>query len=240
MVLKLNEGTFRPLFLRLFDWAVVNLNNDTTGANSRKITLFRIVDRMLNQLKSIAVPYYAFMLEQTAEILTARGTEPELLEAVILSLRKSPEHDNSGFWTVNRLSKLVQPIVQQVESDNMSDSRFAANYTALLTTFAQTIEPQEQVLHDIIRAYLQKTRSDNEAIQLAAIKALQTMWDSGIEASMAAHSAESMPFLVETLESGGQVERATKDLLARMNEDEAGGESSDADSEEDSEEEDEE
>lgn len=122
--------------------------------------------------------------------------------------------------------------MQRVEASDVLEGRLASSYSAVLSGFARTAEAYEHTLHDLVKGYLQKTRSDNEAVQLAAIRALHTIWDAGIDATMAAHSAESMPFLVEALETGGRVERATKDLLARMNEDEGGsssGEESDSD-----------
>lgn len=239
MVLKLNEGTFRPLFLRLFDWAVMDVQSEPEAAERRTTTLFRIVDRMLSQLKTIALPYYAFVLEQALQILDANAEkEPILLEAVMSTLRRAFEHDTigrsrrsieaslaevytfTGFWTPNRLSKLVQPIARRgTAADTPEDS-----YTSLLVSYAQAIETQESTLHDLIKACLEQTRSDKPAEQLAALRSLQTLWDAGIDAAMAAHSAESMPYLVETLEAGGEVARATKALLARMNED-AGQES---------------
>lgn len=51
MVLKLNEGTFRPLFLRLYDWATVETEPNTDPHFSRNTVLFSIMDRMLAQLK---------------------------------------------------------------------------------------------------------------------------------------------------------------------------------------------
>lgn len=181
------------------------------------------------------------MLEQAVESLTVvEGTlNMELWEAVTGSLRLAFKHDSTGFWTSARASKLVTPIVNQVDSPAIADPRFMRVYHALLASFSQAIESYEQVLHDVVRGYLQKTRSEDEAVQLAAILSLQKMWDSGIETSLATHSAESMPFLVEALETGGEVERATKDLLARMNEDEGQDEESDSEDDSDESEEDE-
>jgi len=235
MILRLNEGTFRPLFLRFFDWAVVELADgdgaDVDGVTSRKIVLFKTVDKMLAQLKSIAVPYYSFMLDQAVQLVSSQDTDAQLLTTVMSTLSRALEHDNSGFWTAARLSKLVTPLAQHIESDNVQDGRLSVPYTALLGAVSQAIEEHEQILHDLVKAFLTRTRSEDEDIQLAAVNALRIMWDAGIDASMAAHSAESMPFLVEALETGGQVERATKELLARMNEDQDGAESTASDDE---------
>ena len=258
MILRLNEGTFRPLFLRFFDWAVVELADgdgaDADGVTSRKIVLFKTVDKMLAQLKSIAVPYYSFMLDQAVQLVSSQDTDAQLLTTVMSTLSRALEHDNSGafdvfrpsrspvrktddsasctgFWTAARLSKLVTPLAQHIESDNVQDGRLSVPYTALLGAVSQAIEEHEQILHDLVKAFLTRTRSEDEDIQLAAVNALRIMWDAGIDASMAAHSAESMPFLVEALETGGQVERATKELLARMNEDQDGAGSTASDDE---------
>jgi hypothetical protein len=44
LVLKLNEASFRPLFMRLVDWTAVE--NST-----RRLTFYKVLDRMLVQLK---------------------------------------------------------------------------------------------------------------------------------------------------------------------------------------------
>lgn len=235
MVLKLNEGTFRPLFLRLCDWAILDMQAEADATVDRKTTLFRIVDRMLSQLKTIALPYFAFVLDQAIEAL--RDDIPQrslLVEAVMSSLRRAFEHDSIGFWTPNRLAKLVQPIGKRALMHSEADT----GYSELLVAFAQAVESNESILHDLIKVCLEQTRSEAEAEQLAALRALQTLWDAGIDAAMAGHSAECMPYLVETLEAGGQVARATKELLARMNEN-AGQSSDDSEDDEDGSEEDE-
>ena len=53
-ILKLNEQLFRPLFLRTYDWAVIELADETDaqdGLSARRIVLYKIVDRLLAQLR---------------------------------------------------------------------------------------------------------------------------------------------------------------------------------------------
>lgn len=105
-ILKLNEQLFRPLFLRTYDWAVIDLaeEEDATAAASglvaRRTVLYRIVDRLLGQLKSIFVPYFAFMLDQTVDLLeqAAKGEmrDPALWAAVASALTKAFEFDENG------------------------------------------------------------------------------------------------------------------------------------------------
>lgn len=54
-ILKLNEQTFRPLFLRTYDWAVIDLATDAEDSHealtARRIVLYKLIDRLLTQLK---------------------------------------------------------------------------------------------------------------------------------------------------------------------------------------------
>lgn len=57
-ILKLNETTFKPLFLRTYDWAVIDLADEDDASSkysadltARRTVLFKIVDRLLVQLK---------------------------------------------------------------------------------------------------------------------------------------------------------------------------------------------
>lgn len=49
LALKLNEATFRPLFMRLVDWT--NPESPETSQSGRQLTFFKVMDRMLVQLK---------------------------------------------------------------------------------------------------------------------------------------------------------------------------------------------
>ena len=54
MVVKINESTFRPVFKKLYDWAMIDLAESFDKINaydSRRITFFRVYDSLLNKLK---------------------------------------------------------------------------------------------------------------------------------------------------------------------------------------------
>lgn len=66
-ILKLNEQTFRPLFLRTYDWAVIDLAEETNpevALTARRIVLYKLVDRLLAQLKvSIRFSYSIYLTD---------------------------------------------------------------------------------------------------------------------------------------------------------------------------------
>lgn len=50
----MNEQTFRPLFLRTYDWAVIDLADEedaATALTARRVVLYKLVDRLLTQLR---------------------------------------------------------------------------------------------------------------------------------------------------------------------------------------------
>lgn len=148
-----------------------------------------------------------------------------------LSIEYQLTRHQPGFWTAARLAKLVEPIVAQAEVLESLESfsaqvqvhgdrppTYKITYYLLVRSFAQAAQPYEHVLHDTVKGFLQMTRSLEMHGQLAAIEALRQMWEADISPALAAYFAESMPFLVEALELGGEVERATRSLLNKMNE----------------------
>ena len=72
-ILKLNETTFKPLFLRTYDWAVIDLaeeNEDgskhTAALSARRTVLYKLVDRLLVQLK-VRLSFLLFWLRGDAD-----------------------------------------------------------------------------------------------------------------------------------------------------------------------------
>jgi U3 small nucleolar RNA-associated protein 10 len=56
LVVRLNEATFKPLFVRLYDWAAVDLATENVDAdvgrlNERKAVLFRVMTGLLTKFK---------------------------------------------------------------------------------------------------------------------------------------------------------------------------------------------
>lgn len=76
LVLKLNEATFRPLFMRLVDWTTPgDLEEARVSEAARQLTFFKILDRLLLQLKvSIA------LMQKIPLIASANGSHLRALQ----------------------------------------------------------------------------------------------------------------------------------------------------------------
>ncbi|CAO3587276.1 unnamed protein product [Absidia cylindrospora] len=88
-VMKLNETLFKPLFLKVVDWATVE----------------KLLDALLEKLKSIFTPYIGYVIDDMVSKLDAYqdGTVvPDTLwNYLFTTLRKSFLYDNGNLWNAD-------------------------------------------------------------------------------------------------------------------------------------------
>jgi hypothetical protein len=108
LILRLNESTFRPLFLRLYDWATVQEGSDTSSVQARQIVLFRVMDKMLAKLQTIALPYFSFLLEQAADVLISPGSNVTARALVLSVMRRALSYTET---CQSRYTNLSTPIL---------------------------------------------------------------------------------------------------------------------------------
>lgn len=118
MVYKLNDTTFRPLFLRILEWAISPTTKGDQGTLHRQTTWYRFLLRFFDMLKveseryytkfptliallqSIVTTYAGFIIEDSVKILNtisqADKDSMELWRGVVLTLHKTFEHDQDG------------------------------------------------------------------------------------------------------------------------------------------------
>ncbi|KAF9277204.1 HEAT repeat-containing protein 1 [Mortierella alpina] len=144
LVMKLNETLFKPLFLKSLDWATTELQVAKASfqdTQARLIFFYKLLNALLEQLKSIVTPYYGYVVDNVIEALTgyakkAKGSASyededeeelkadgkvirkremdELWSWMVSSLQKCFLHDNDGLWNADRFEKLLHPLVNQL------------------------------------------------------------------------------------------------------------------------------
>ncbi|KAG0209950.1 HEAT repeat-containing protein 1 [Mortierella sp. GBA30] len=144
LVMKLNETLFKPLFLKSLDWATTELQVAKASfkdMQARLVFFYKLLNALLEQLKSIVTPYYGYVVDNVIEALTgyakkAKGTSSyedededelkvdgvaikkrdmdELWPWMVSSLQKCFLHDNDGLWNADRFEKLLHPLVNQL------------------------------------------------------------------------------------------------------------------------------
>lgn len=100
MIYKLNDSTFRPLFLKFVEWATTGVaKKDEQTQISRLTTFYKFLQVFFGSLQSIVTGYSSYILENVVEVLGTVGPSKvtqALWLAILQTLRKSFEHDQDG------------------------------------------------------------------------------------------------------------------------------------------------
>ncbi|SPO26583.1 related to UTP10 - nucleolar protein, component of the small subunit processome [Ustilago trichophora] len=199
MVLKLNEASFRPLFMRMFDWAVLDLVDDDAdaaveadGVVARQIVLFKTFNALSETLRSLVSSYYAVLLDQVIELLTtwsnsrsgANSSQKQLWEQVIRSLSLSAKNDEGIFWNPTRVAKIISPLLDQMnllngKSKLVESTEFVAALGPVLVGLLKNVN-DEGTLKLFNAKLLQRasaTRTSNSlVVRSTATQLLTQMW----------------------------------------------------------------
>ncbi|XP_065355834.1 HEAT repeat-containing protein 1 homolog [Calliphora vicina] len=122
-VLKLSESSFRPLYHKLYTWAL-------QGSQQKEniLTYFLLTNKIAESLKSLFVLFAGDFIEDTARLLNESNAnkidiEPEteyltteLLKAVLSTLFNIFLHDSKEFINTQRFEYLMPAIVDQLEN----------------------------------------------------------------------------------------------------------------------------
>lgn len=144
-------------------------------------------------------------------------------------LDKSVDVDSIGFWTSQRLNKVLGPMTSQLTlAPKLGEARVKTALVPLIGSLASKISAQDALLKILNSNVLRSVRSDDLRVKRAGIEALDAMWQ--------ALGYALVPLIPETVGAGlaealeepeGGVEAAARKLLARI-EGELGGESIDS------------
>jgi len=100
MIYKLNDSTFRPLFIKFVEWATTGApKKDEQGRVSRLTTFYKFLQGFFGTLQSIVTGYLSYILENVVEILGSTGpskTTKTLWLATLRTLCNSFQHDQDG------------------------------------------------------------------------------------------------------------------------------------------------
>lgn len=122
-VLKLSESSFRPLYHKLYKWALQSNQQKETI-----LTYFLLTNKIAEALKSLFVLFASDFIEDAARLLNDSNAnktdiEPdsehltiELIKAILNTLFNIFLHDSKDFVTAQRFEYLMPAIVDQLEN----------------------------------------------------------------------------------------------------------------------------
>lgn len=233
LVMKLNETTFRPLFLRIFDWAALDLADDDmpvsdAGLVARRIALYKVNNALHDQLRGLISHYYSTVLDLSIELLDAfrasRLQNAELWTAVVASIHKSAQHDEGNFWNPARLSKLSPAFIGQLAMRNSElvenvggSAAVSAAITPAVANLARVV-PDEASLKVINGALLAQLRQDVVHVRVATLNVLTDTWsESSLSNVLLGLVPETVPHIAELMEvDDPEIVDATRGFVAAV------------------------
>lgn len=227
LILKLSESTFRPLYYKLFDWAV---RNDVK--NERVITFYNLSSGIAYSLKGLFVLFAGHFLNNAAQILDlCNKTKSEelyfsednknllLLEYVLKTLNAVFLYGNQRFINKDRFDILMQPLVDQLENtlDGVESllKRNEEILTPCLVHFALATA-DDALWKQMNYQILLKMRHNVPKIRLIALHCLTEIVKK-LGEDFLSLLPETIPFLAELLEDEEEeVEKACQKAVQEM------------------------
>lgn len=222
LVIKLSEAAFKPLFVRLYDWAVVDLSAPASDAHvvARRKILLRVMDGLLGKFRHLLTPYMATLMPFVEELLAAYSTgevEDESLWALLLRVvAHSMDVDDGVFWTDATLLKLLPLVVEQLSLFPDVTATPESPVAKALASIAATTS-SEATLKKVNSAICLATRAEEPKARMAALYALDAAWERHSEELIQFVPETVAEFLAELLEDeNSEVEGLARKVLARI------------------------
>ncbi|KAG0164360.1 HEAT repeat-containing protein 1 [Apophysomyces sp. BC1034] len=228
LVMKLNETLFKPLFLKVVDWATMELavEGQTFGEDAKKRVLFfyKLLDALLEKLKSIFTPYFGYVIDDLISRLQRYvdgEDEPDALwNQLVTVLRKSFLYDTDNLWNAEKFEKILDPVVDQMLVTSAGD---ADSYLTRMTTYlvpcigqmAVTVS-NDTLWKPLNHKVLMKSREEAAEIRLAALRCIEEFY-SRLGEEWLLFLAESISFLAELMEDDDiRVEKLVQQVNAQI------------------------
>lgn len=227
LVLKLSETTFRPLYYRLFDWAV-----RSEDKNERIITFYSLSSGIAECLKGLFALFAGHFINNAASALDScnsiktselyfadESKTLTLLENILKTLNSVFLYDTQTFVTKDRFDLLMQPIVDQLENTlgglSQLQERSKNILVPCIVNFA-VATANDALWKQMNYQILLKMRHTSPQIRLIALECL-TETAKKLGEDFLPLLPETIPFLAELLEDEEEtVEKACQKAVQEL------------------------
>ncbi|XP_071799913.1 HEAT repeat-containing protein 1-like [Asterias amurensis] len=214
LVMKLSEASFRPMLLKVVDWAT-----RSTSPKDRLLTLYRLSDAIADKLKSLFTLFAGHLVAKAADLLDSNNTHKTdkpffeestdsdeksslLLVRILDCLHKCFMYDKGTFVSKERFQRLMQPLVDQIENMQGTDDAYRERVSQHLTPcIAQLLvsSRDSSTWQPLNYQVLLKTRHSSPKVRFAALTVLQELHKKLAEDYLSL-LPETIPFLAELME----------------------------------------
>ncbi|CAG8401998.1 unnamed protein product [Penicillium salamii] len=233
MIYKLNDSTFRPIFLRFVEWATTGApKKDEQAQVSRLTTFYKFLEVFFGTLQSIVTGYSSYVLENVVSILSTTGpskAQKPLWLAALRMLRKSFEHDQDEFWqSPSHLASISGPLISQLAhaTTSTTSNMVVADVVPTITELALAADSTDnhKELNSALMKYLRPSSApnarsaggDSAFTRLAALKTEQALTEQLGEEWLAL-LPEMLPYISELMEDEDEnVEREVRKWVKQI------------------------
>lgn len=169
------------------------------------ITLFNIVNHLLETLKSIFVPHCAYIFDSTIEVLkdvANKKSEPNSLWIATLKvLFNCFLHNSDGFINEHRFNAVMQPLVSQILILERDPSVKESVYKYVIPAISQLAVAggSDALWKPLNTSLMMKSRSSNAEVRMICLRVLQDMYMK-LGEELLGLLPETIPFLAELME----------------------------------------
>ncbi|KAK5107521.1 hypothetical protein LTR62_001051 [Meristemomyces frigidus] len=212
-VLKLDDKTFRPFFIRFVEWSSSGLpKSDAVGRTLRATSLYSFAHRFFEQLQSIVTSYASYILDDAATLLTTisssqSDTDLALLQIVVSALTSNFHHDQDDFWSSPaHFSAMSPPLLALLTRAATLPALTTIHVIPAITDLAAAAASPEhhKAMNSTIMSYM---RHSVPEVRLAAVKCERAITER-LGLDWLALLPEMLPFISESQEDDDEdVER---------------------------------
>ncbi|KRT82326.1 hypothetical protein AMK59_3389, partial [Oryctes borbonicus] len=226
-ILKLSESAFRPLYYKIYDWAV---RQETNG--ERLITFYALSSNVADCLKNLFVLFAGHILNNAALVLDSCNIIKQqesyckdeekslyLLELVLKTLHTVFLYDNGKFLNKEKFDLLMQPIIDQLENTLGGQDVFisrAENLVIPCIIHFGIASCDDTYWKQLNYQILLKMRHSSSTIRILALKCV-LQFANKLGTDFLPLLPETIPFLAELFEDENQdVERTCQKTVQEL------------------------
>ncbi|KAL3434204.1 U3 small nucleolar RNA-associated protein 10 [Aspergillus tetrazonus] len=241
MIYKLNDTTFRPIFIKLVEWATGLPKKDTQGGLARLTTFYRFLQVFFGTLQSIVTGYASYIIESVVSVLeTASPSNPNtksLWLATMRMLRSAFEHDQDEFWqSPSHITKISTPLISHLRhaTSTTTGALVATETIPTITELAVAADSTDnhKELNTVLMRFLRPSSAslssgsnkragpglggDNPHTRIAALKTEQALTEH-LGEDWLALLPEMLPYISELMEDEDEgVEREVRKWVKQI------------------------
>ncbi|XP_054745117.1 HEAT repeat-containing protein 1 homolog [Anastrepha obliqua] len=222
-VLKLSEGSFRPFYQKVYEWAFKQQAQRETI-----LTFFLLTNKIAEALKSLFVLFARDFMDDTAQLLTEYNTAKttidvdvealttDIVKVILNTLYTIFLHNSKDFINSHRFDLLMQPLVDQLENRLvLENEELQQSLQSCLAQMAAAVS-NDVMWKQLNYQVLMKTRTNVPEVRILSFNCcLEIARKLGED--FTSLLPETVPFVAELLEDENQrVEKNTRKAVQEL------------------------